>query len=301
MLNSPIVSGQELVKWRNWAKQEAITFNISAQEVDWLLQEVAPLDTLSLRLESFKQQSQIPLKFSLSELTKLWQLRVNKRVPVQYLVGVTPWRNFRLKVSPSVLIPRPETELIIDLAVAATQKSPIKGLELGHWVDLGTGSGAISLGLAQMFPDATIHAVDTSRDALAIAAENSQDLGFSDIINFYHGFWWSPLQEFRGKISGMVSNPPYIPTKTLSQLQPEVREHEPSLALDGGEDGLDSIRYLINTSPDYIISGGIWLIEMMAGQGEIISKLLKNSNNFIEINICPDLAGIDRFAMAYRR
>lgn len=301
MLNSPIISGQELAKWRNWAKKEAITFNISAQEVDWLLQEVAPLDILSLRLESFKERSEIPLKFSLSELTQLWQLRINKRVPVQYLVGVTPWRNFHLKVSPSVLIPRPETELIIDLAVAATRKSSIKGLELGHWVDLGTGSGAISLGLAQMFPDATIHAVDTSREAIAIASENAQNLGFSDRINFYQGFWWNPLQEFRGKISGIVSNPPYIPTQILSQLQPEVREHEPYLALDGGEDGLDSIRYLINISPDYLISGGIWLIEMMAGQEETVAKLLRDSDNFIEINILPDLAGIDRFAIAYRR
>jgi release factor glutamine methyltransferase len=104
-----------------------------------------------------------------------------------------------------------------------------------------------------------------------------------------------------GRVSGMVSNPPYIPTDLISQLQPEVAQHEPHLALNGGGDGLDCIRHLIKTAPDYLRPGGIWLIEMMAGQAEPIVKLLQDSGYFEKIQIFPDLARIDRFVLAYKR
>ncbi|EHJ13379.1 Methylase of polypeptide chain release factors, partial [Crocosphaera watsonii WH 0003] len=100
------ISGQTLDQWYRWAKQEAIAAEIPASEVDWLLQTVTPLDSLSLRLGLFKERSQIPLQYPLSKLTELWQRRVKQRVPLQYLVGITPWRRFSLKVSPDVLIPR---------------------------------------------------------------------------------------------------------------------------------------------------------------------------------------------------
>ncbi|BBA78698.1 protoporphyrinogen oxidase [cyanobacterium endosymbiont of Rhopalodia gibberula] len=294
------VSGLDLATWRGWAKTESIAANISPQEVDWFLQEVAELDRLSLKLESFRERSQIFLKFPLSHLNQLWQHRLKDRVPIQYLVGVTPWRNFSLKVARGVLIPRPETELIIDLAVQAVQKSSVPNLNLGHWVDLGTGSGAISFGLSMMFPEAKIHSVDYSKVALAIAKENAENLGLSSKIQFYEGSWWTPLEKLKGQISGLVSNPPYIPTGILSQLQPEVKYHEPYLALDGGKDGLEAIRYLVDRSPNYLQSGGIWLVEMMAGQGESVAKLLEDSSDYRSIKILSDLAGIQRFALAYR-
>ncbi|MDJ0599177.1 MAG: peptide chain release factor N(5)-glutamine methyltransferase [Crocosphaera sp.] len=294
------ISGQQLDQWYDWAKREAIAADISPSEVDWLLQAMTPLDSLSLRLGLFKERSQIPLNSPLSDLTQLWQRRVKQRVPLQYLVGTTPWRRFSLKVSPDVLIPRPETELIIDFAVNAAKKSPNPDLGLGHWVDLGTGSGAIALGLADSFPQGTIHAVDTSTKALTIAQENAINEGFSSQIHFYQGSWWTPLEHLKGQVSAMVSNPPYIPTSLLSQLQPEVKEHEPMLALDGGNDGLDAINYLIDTSPDYLISGGIFLVEMMAGQGKKVKQLLEDSGYYQAIEILPDLAGIGRFALAYR-
>ncbi|YAI81233.1 MAG: peptide chain release factor N(5)-glutamine methyltransferase [cyanobacterium endosymbiont of Rhopalodia sterrenbergii] len=293
-------SGSDLATWRSWAKTESIAVNISPQEVDWLLQEVAELDLLSLRLESFRERSQISLKFPLSYLKQLWQHRLKDRVPIQYLMGVTPWRNFSLKVAYGVLIPRPETELIIDLAVQAAQRGSVPNLNSGHWVDLGTGSGAISVGLGMVFPKAKIHSVDQSKVALAIAKENAKNLGFSEKIQFYEGSWWTPLEKLKGQISGLVSNPPYIPTGILSQLQPEVRCHEPYLALDGGKDGLKAIRHLVDSSPNYLQSGGIWLIEMMAGQGERVAQLLEDSSNYRSIEILSDLAGIKRFALAYR-
>jgi release factor glutamine methyltransferase len=295
------VSGQNLWLWREEARRSAVEADIPVVEVDWLLQEVAGLDPLSLRLESFKARSHIELRYPLSVLTQLWQRRLCDRLPVQYLVGATPWRRFSLKVSPAVLIPRPETEYLIDLAVSATGQSATPQLDAGQWADLGTGSGAIALGLAEAFPDATIHAVDYSSDALAIAQLNAQQLGFESRIQFYQGSWLSPLASLKGQLSGIVSNPPYIPRDELQQLQPEVRDHEPLMALDGGIDGLDCIRHLIRTAPDYLRPGGVWIIEMMAGQGDTVAQLLHQQGRYCQIKIIPDLAGIDRFALAYRR
>lgn len=263
-------------------------------EVDWLLQEVAGLDRLALRLESFKNWPQIQMQLPLEELDQLWQRRLNDRLPVQYIAGVTPWRQFNIAVSSAVLIPRPETECLIDLALAAASNTS------GHWADLGTGSGAIALGLADVLPKATIHAVDYSLEALAIAQANADNLSLADRIKFYQGFWWEPLAFLKGQFSGMVSNPPYIPTSTLPTLQPEVVNHEPHLALDGGADGLDSIRHLIEISPSYLRSGGVWLIEMMAGQADAVRELLQNQGSYCKIQIHPDLAGIERFALAYK-
>ncbi len=289
-----IVSGLQLWQWRNATLVAAIATDVPPTEVDWLLLEVAGLDRLALRLESFKNWPQIQMQLPLEELDQLWQRRLNERLPVQYIAGATPWRQFKIAVSNAVLIPRPETECLIDLAVAAA------GNASGHWADLGTGSGAIAIGLADVLPKATIHAVDYSPEALAIAQTNANNLGFADRIRFYQGSWWEPLTFLKGQFSGMVSNPPYIPTSTLPSLQPEVVKHEPHLALDGGADGLDCIRHLIDISPSYLQSGGVWLIEMMAGQADTVRGLLENQGSYYNIQIHSDLAGIERFVLAYK-
>lgn len=295
----PKVSGLKLWQWRNAAIQASCATNVPPAEVDWLLQEVAPLDRLALRLESFKEWSEIPLKLPLEDLDQLWQRRLSERLPVQYITGVTPWRQFKIAVSSAVLIPRPETESLIDLAVAAARSSGTT-LHEGHWADLGTGSGAIALGLADVFKTASIHAVDCSQEALLVATANACNLGLKERIQFYQGFWWEPLESLKGQFSGMVSNPPYIPTSTLPTLQPEVTNHEPHLALDGGADGLDCIRHLIQVSPTYLRPGGVWLIEMMAGQADAVREMLLNQGNYCHIQVHADLAGIERFALAYR-
>ncbi|MCL1472749.1 peptide chain release factor N(5)-glutamine methyltransferase [Argonema antarcticum] len=300
MTNDKIVSGLELWQWRQSALVSAKAADVPPMEVDWILQEVAGLDRLALCLESFKNWPQIELKLSLSELKQLWSRRIRDRLPVQYITGITPWRHFKLAVSPAVLIPRPETEGLIDLAVEAVSSAPLPPGTPHHWADLGTGSGAIAIGLADAFPKATIHAVDESSAALSIAQQNAQGLGFTDKIKFYQGSWFEPLQALKGQLSAMVSNPPYIPSEMVLTLQPEVTKHEPHLALDGGNDGLDCIRHLIQTAPDYLLPGGLWLIEMMAGQAEMVAELLRLNGNYIEIQIFSDLAGIDRFALAYR-
>jgi release factor glutamine methyltransferase len=293
-----MVSGEQLFLWRCQAKQAAIAADISPKEVDWLLTEVTGLDSLTLRLNSFKEQKQITLLESLSQLDLLWERRLQDRVPIQYLLGTVPWRNFKMKVSTDVLIPRPETELLVDLALKAIEHNSELASE--NWVDLGTGSGAIALGLADSLPQAIVHAVDRSPEALAIAKENAQNLGLESRIQFYLGSWWQPLEAIKGKVNGMISNPPYIPSTAIAHLQPEVTRHEPHLALDGGEDGLDYIRHLVKTSPVYLRSGGIWLIESMMGQPETIKKLLEEKKSYHNMQIFPDLAGIDRFVLAER-
>lgn len=292
---SASISGQELSQWRQQAIADLEQAQLSPKEVDIFLQAVTDLDTLSLRLQSFREREKIPLSYSWSEITKRWQKRLQARVPLQYLLESVVWRNFTLKVSPEVLIPRPETELLIDI-VAET----VRGEEGGIWVDLGTGSGAIAIGLASILTKAEIYAIDYSQTALAIAKENIINTGFADRIILKQGSWWTPLEKWKGQISGMLSNPPYIPSAEILDLQIEVREHEPRLALDGGEDGLTALRYLVATAPDYLRSGGLWLVEMRAGQGEKVAQMLENQGNYRQIQIINDLAGFDRFVLAER-
>lgn len=296
--------GQALYQWRQWALELAQKNTIDLEEVDWLLQSVTSLSGLSLRLDLYRGDATIPIDHTLATLTEKWQQRITNRVPVQYLIGETPWRNLSITVSPDVLIPRPETELIIDIAQRlvseSAQLNPKLSAQLAseHWADLGTGSGAIALGLAQQFPTATIHAVDISEKALAIAQQNAQQNHLANRITFHQGSWLTPLSDLTGQLAGILSNPPYIPSQTVLTLQPEVTNHEPHLALDGGTDGLESIRALIHTSSLYLQPGGLWLIELMQGQATTVTDLLKEQGTYTDIAIHQDLSGIQRFVSA---
>ena len=294
------VSGSDLYLWRQVAIEKAIANEIDIQEVDWLLQEVTNLDSLALRLESFQNLSQVAVAYSLVELTQLWQQRTDNYLPVQYLVGKSNWRNWQLAVSPAVLIPRPETELIVEIVQKAVQSGELKLDSRSHLVDLGTGSGAIAIALADSFPQAQVHGVDLSQEALIIAKQNAATAQLTDNITFYQGSWWNPLASLQDKISAMVANPPYIPSAELPKLQPEVFRHEPHLALDGGTDGLDAIRHLVKTAPQYLKSEGLWLIELMAGQASAVMDLLSLQGDYHSIRAVKDLAQIERFVLAFR-
>ena len=296
-MNSATTTGRELWAWRRWAVSLCDTHQVNQREVDWLLRSVANLDSLTLRLESITDDRSIEISMPLDRLTQLWIDRVEQRKPVQYLVGTAFWRDFELVVSPAVLIPRPETESMIDIALAASNKIQQQGI----WVDLGTGSGAIAIGLAKTLPMAEIFAVDTSAEALDIAKINATRLNVLSQINFSQGNWWSSLVQLKGKAAVMIANPPYIPSTEVLRLQPEVVNHEPHLALDGGLDGLDAIRILVDTAPEYLQPGGLWLIEMMAGQGASVVELLEQQGSYTDIEIIDDLAGFDRFVLARLR
>lgn len=296
---SETVTGEALYQWRQWAIQTAQSNHIDLDEVDWFLQGFSTLSSLSLRLDAYRNRSDISLKASLAVLTGKWRQRINSRVPVQYLTGETPWRNFLLTVGSDVLIPRPETELMIDIAQQLAEQSSLAGqIKSGHWADLGTGSGAIALGLADCFPEATVCATDISEAALKVAQLNARRSHLNYRITFYQGSWLSPLLPLKGQLSGIVSNPPYIPSQLVTTLQPEVAHHEPRVALDGGSDGLDSIRTLVNDSARYLHSGGICLMELMAGQALAVVELFKQHGSYTHIAIHADLAGVQRFVSA---
>ncbi|MEA5419566.1 peptide chain release factor N(5)-glutamine methyltransferase [Spirulina sp. CCNP1310] len=292
-----MISGEDLWRWQEQAKQAAIAKAIPPMEVDWLLQEKLGLDRLSLRLGTYR--GEIYPQWDWLTLQQLWQRRLQERVPVQYLAEQTPWRHLRLRVGPGVLIPRPETEQIIDIALAQVAVDPTLGQ--GRWVDLGTGSGAIALGLAQALPHGRIEAVDCSAIALEIARHNATLNHCAQRVTFHQGQWWEPFAGQSEKFAAMVSNPPYIPSSMVDHLEPEVRDHEPRLALDGGEDGLAALRQLVTTAPDYLQPGGLWLVELMAGQAPTVAAMLAAEGNYTRIAIYPDLAGIERFVLAYTK
>jgi release factor glutamine methyltransferase len=313
------ISGEELWQWCGQIRQQFLALNMANSlslpefntELACLLETVAGLDRLSLKLQTYRQYPEIRLTKSLAELSQLWCDRWHKRIPLQYLLGVASWRNFLLKVSPAVLIPRPETEEIIDLALQSVEQNLIQQPQ--QWADLGTGSGAIALGLATVFPKATVHAVDCSPAALAIAQANIQKYGFGGLpekhdtgqvqperIYLYQGEWFSPLSALKGKLTGVIANPPYIPTGMISELQPEVAVHEPHLALDGGTDGLDCIREIIAIAPDYLQPNGLLLLEIMIDQAGAVADLLKQQASYQDIQIQTDLSGVERFMLAYR-
>ena len=283
-------------EWYDRQIVEANQNDVSVFELDWLILRTTNLDKLDLRLRSPNISQKITSEI-LINLDDLWQKRISDRIPVQYLTGSVTWRDVELQVTPAVLIPRPETELIIDI-IAENCQYPI--YQQGLWVDLGTGSGAIAIALAQHFAATTakILAIDCSLTALEIAKLNSINNGQK--INFYQGNWFEPLAKLKleNNLTGLVSNPPYIPSIEVLNLQPEVTNHEPHLALDGGDDGLNAIHELVNTAPTYLISGGFWIIEMMAGQAEIVRSLLIANGNYTNIKIHQDYARIERFISA---
>ncbi|KPQ32358.1 MAG: release factor glutamine methyltransferase HemK [Phormidium sp. OSCR] len=284
------VTVSQVRAWRNQARSGALAQNIDPAEVDWLLYEGARVDRLGFRLG--QPGDRLGLSRSLEELSQLWAQRLGDRTPLQYLLGSVPWRNFNLLVSPAVLIPRPETEAMIDIVLET------KGADsAGIWVDLGTGSGAIALGLAHAFPQAQIYAVDCSTEALKLAQTNAERHGLGDRIQFCQGSWFDPLAEQQGQLEGMLSNPPYIPSGEIPHLQPEVSRHEPHLALDGGDDGLTALRHLVQTAPQYLQPGGLWLVEVMSGQSAAVCQLLQDSGHYEVPQVIHDFAGHDRFVL----
>ncbi|MBT9313880.1 peptide chain release factor N(5)-glutamine methyltransferase [Leptothoe spongobia TAU-MAC 1115] len=290
------VSGEVLHHWRCQAQTDAQNADVPLYEVDWLLQGVSALSQSDLSLGLYRDRLNVPLRQSLAWLTEQWQRRLVERVPVQYLVGETPWRDLMLTVTPDVLIPRPETELIVDIVQAWAEQQELTS-EPQVWADLGTGSGAIAISLAKTFPQFHVLAVDISAAALDVARQNAERNQVEN-IQFYQGSWFDTLEDWYGQLWGVIANPPYIPSNVILELEPEVMNHEPHQALDGGQDGLDDIRLLIEQAPKFFQSDGLWLTEHMQGQAQSIAALLAAEAVYTDIQTHQDLAGIERFVSA---
>lgn len=210
--------------------------------------------------------------------------------PVAYITGTREFFSLPLKVDRRVLIPRPETELLVELATTLGPRD-------GTVVDLCTGSGAVALALARERPDLHVMATDISPDALAVARENAQALSLD--LELYEGDLFDALPEtLRPDL--VVSNPPYVAHLDLERVQREVRDFEPRVALDGGPDGLVVIRRLAAGAEQRLPSGGRLLVEIGSTQGPAVSAYLSNLE-FSDIQIYRDLAGLDRVVGACRR
>jgi len=232
------------------------------------------------------------LKKNLEFLESVWEEHLLKSCPIQYLCGITYWRDLKLKVTNKVLIPRPETELIVDIV----HNIFIKKSEKLFFAELGTGSGAISIALALAYPFSEGLATDVDQDALEIATKNYINSSNQSNLKFYCGNWWSPLESCKGKLDLAISNPPYIPRDTYEKLPKEVKNFEPKVALLGGEDGLDHFREIIHKAPLFLKNNGWLILENHFDQSERVKQLLIK-NKFTSIEIVKDLSGIGRFTI----
>lgn len=204
--------------------------------------------------------------------------------PLAYILGEQPFRGLPIAVTPAVLVPRADTETLIDAALAC-----LSGRSAPSILDLGTGSGAIAVALAYERRDARIVATDLSAEALAVAAGNAGRL-VPGRIDFRLGHWYQPVAAETFDL--IVSNPPYLADDELARADPELG-YEPALALDGGGDGLDALRAVVGGAPARLRPGGVLLVEHGAGQGEAVRELLSRAR-FSEVATLRDQAGRER-------
>ena len=232
-----------------------------------------------------------------------YALSISRRMahePVQYIVREQEFYGLALRVSPAVLIPRPETEHLVEAVLAHFQARAGESMRI---VDVGTGSGAIAISLAVHLPSAEIVATDISREALAVAEGNARRHGVSGRIRFAEADLLAiPIAGAAGFASGqffdaVVSNPPYIGLAEAGGLHPEVREHEPHAALFAGESGLDIYRRLVPQARAALKSGGLLAMEIGHGQQGAIAELL---NGWRGLRFVGDLQGIPRVALAQK-
>ena len=212
--------------------------------------------------------------------------------PIQYITGETEFYGLPFHVTPHVLIPRPETEHLVEQAIALARE-----LAEPRIVDVGAGSGAIAVALAVHLADARITTIDVSADALAVARENAARNAVSEQVRFFQGDLLDPVAGEQFDL--VVSNPPYVAEKDRESLSVEVREHEPAQALFAGQDGLDVYRRLIPAGYVALAPGGTMLLEIGYGQAEGVRALLAGSG-FKGIYFVPDLQGIARVVCGRR-
>ncbi len=282
------ISVKEFIFW----KKKQLSKGGDQQSFAILLDCVGGISISDLNLKSLNPTGNLNLKKNLEYLESVWDDHLLKSCPIQYLCGITFWRDLKLKVTNKVLIPRPETELIIDIVLNIFRKKS----EKLFFAELGTGSGAISIALALAYPFSEGAATDINQDALEIATKNFNNSSKKSNLQFYCGNWWSPLESFKGKIDLAISNPPYIPRDTYEKLPKEVKNFEPKVALLGGEDGLDHIREIIQKAPLFLKKNGWLILENHFDQSEKVKQLLI-SNKFTSIEIVKDLSGIGRFTI----
>jgi release factor glutamine methyltransferase len=250
----------------------------SRLEAEWLLCSALGLDRVGLYVNHDKPLSDAELAACRGVVA-----RRARREPLQYILGTQEFMGLEFVVTPAALIPRHDTETLVVEAVK-------RGGTAKRVLDIGVGSGCIAVALAKLLPDAVVCGVDQSAAAIDLAVRNAALHGV--VVTLVQGSLFEPLGGERFDL--IVSNPPYIPTAELATLQPEVREHEPRGALDGGADGLDFYRAIISSAPDHLHAGGWLLVEVGMGQAESVLALFAKAGKFCEFFTAKDPGGIDR-------
>lgn len=224
------------------------------------------------------------------ELEKRYLALLKERcthIPLQYIIGEQEFMGIPFKVTPDVLIPRQDTEVLVEEA--------LKHLKPGHKaLDMCTGSGCIAISLKSFVPEAEVTAVDISEAALAVAVENSEKNKLP--VTFVHSDLFSAITD---KYDMIVSNPPYIPSAIIKTLMPEVRDYEPMLALDGTEDGLYFYDKITRESVRFLKEGGMLIYEIGHDQGEAVSDMMRKCE-YTDVCVVKDLAGLDRVVVGRR-
>lgn len=219
------------------------------------------------------------------------------RVPVAQILGEKEFMGLTFKVTADTLVPRPDTEILVQAAVDRLRA--MAGEEPLRFADIGTGSGAICLSVLHYLAGTVADTVDISPAARAVAEENAASLGLADRVTFHTGDLLQPLSGM--VFAAILSNPPYIPEADIAKLAPEVRLKEPHTALSGGQDGLDFYRRLAKEAPAMLVPGGFTAFEVGIHQAGDVTDLLKANPLIDRTEILPDYAGIDRVVVGWRK
>lgn len=264
----------------------------AVQEARWLL-------AYALEMKHHELASRAEQSVTAEQLARVLSLvrRRESREPLQYILGSQEFCGLDFSVTPAVLIPRPETELLI-------QETLREGGFTGGavLVDVGTGSGCVAVTLATILGGMRIFALDCSHDAVSVAKGNAERHGVSDKIVWLEGDLLSPLKEcsVAGAVDAIISNPPYIAAAEWEGLQPEVRDYEPRQALLAGPQGTEFHQRLIHDSKQFLVPGGLLVMELGQGQAPLVRQLAEAAGGYTGINTVKDEASIERVLIARR-
>jgi release factor glutamine methyltransferase len=295
MQNQPKSGDPEwtIIKLLNWTTSYFKSHNIDSPRstAEILLAHVLKLKRIDLYLR-YDQ----PL--CIDELSK-FKMLIKRRIegePVAYIVGVKEFWSMDFVVSKDVLIPRPETECLVETALSILSQDDdfdINPLPK-RILDLGTGSGAVILAIAFTRPKHIYFASDRSLKALRLARQNSKRHGLDTIVNFFCADWFMPLNCGRKRFDMILSNPPYVPTRVIGRLQPEIYKYEPISALDGHKNGLFCLRHIINSAHEYLNPEGSLLMEIGHNQKNDIRSIIDQCGNYDHVVFTKDYSGYDR-------
>jgi release factor glutamine methyltransferase len=251
-------------------------------DVELLLGRVLELDRIGLIM-----QAERPL--APTELARFRELFKRRRAgePVAYLLGEREFYGMLLRVDARVLVPRPDTETLVEVALERTRSRSM----LGQALDLCTGSGCVAVAFARQRPTWNVTASDISADALSVARDNAHRTGTIRNLRLVEGSLFTPVAAARFDL--ITANPPYIPSGDLTTLPQDVRDFEPHLALDGGPDGLDVVREIASQAPSYLTTGGVLALEVQFDQGPRTLAILQ-ARGFQDVQVARDLGGRDR-------